>query len=311
MIDAPTTINNTGTWDVTAELTDWLNTLPDGETARLSGTFMVGGTIKIVGRKVTIDGTGAKLLQWGFGREAPDPRTRCVLRFVNSTGSLTGLEIQGANPLAGTGDLAYVKAFEAQHGVWIEGGTIEVAHCNIHDVYGDFIYVAGQSPDAHIHDNVCMRNGRQGISVSRGSAVVENNTLDQMRRAVFDLEPAASSWVVDGVTIRNNFIGKHRLNFLSSLGLGAVHNVTVSNNLLCASTMNAQVASAAVRKSGWVVDGNVSTGKFGSPSGHVMSFTNVDDVTVTNNRQPSDRRITELAAYVGCTGIDDHDNLLV
>ena len=106
------------------------------------------------------------------------------------------LKVRGANPNAGTAEGAYVPKLENQHGFRFESvDGAELDHVQVHDVYGDFVYI-GQgkeripSRDVWVHDSVFARNGRQGIAAtSARNVILERNHLSQTRRSTFDFEP--------------------------------------------------------------------------------------------------------------------------
>ncbi len=206
-------IDATGAADVTAELQALFDRTPDGDVVRLvaGGAYRVEGTIVLRDRHdLVIDGNGARIFATTTG--APD---RCQIKIHGGSGlKVRNLEIQGANPYAGLDERAYDPELEFQHGLALEGVTdVEVDRVNIHDTYGDHIFI-GRLVDGRrvtervwIHDSSFARSGRQGIAIIDGrDVVIERNQLTDMRRATVDLEPV-EGLAVENIHIIDNEVG--------------------------------------------------------------------------------------------------------
>jgi hypothetical protein len=316
----PSTIDSTGTTDVTDKLNAWIAGVPKDSVAQLrEGAKYRVDKVALFNLKEDLHfkGNGAQFIVKTDGREYVDPRTRCHIKVnLCKNTEIEGVEIAGPHAGAGTAESAYVAELEAQHGVWVNGGSyLKIHHLNIHHVYGDWIYVAGISgatpQNVDIYANNCNRNGRQGISICRGNNIrVYANTLDNCRRTMFDLEPNALSWDIGNVYITNNCIGAHRLNFVSSAGRGTVHDIYVDDNMLH-STMQIYVnPSPEMRRGPFFVRRNESDKLYGTPSGTVATFYDCDGVYLLNNIQPGDNRMTAFGRFFNCTQTVDSGNIL-
>ena len=200
--------------------------------------------------------------------------------------------VRGANPNAGTGDLAYVPALEAQT-AYVIGGvqTMVLDHVEAYDVYGDFVMVGPATQNLLVKNSKFVRNGRQGWTINGSDIVFENNQIRQTRRATIDMEPAALSSITRRVTIRNNTIGQGRLYFFANEGVAApTEDVSILNNRFVNKAMTIRVNPPRGIRSRYRVIGNVSDTPvdFGAGGG-AMSFTNVVGVEIRNNVQPMQR----------------------
>ncbi|MGI8536747.1 MAG: right-handed parallel beta-helix repeat-containing protein [Mycobacteriales bacterium] len=291
----PSSIDSTGQADVTAKLNAFFASVPDGSTVVLkaAGTYRIEGTVVIAEKNnLILDGNGAKTITETIG-----DRSRQHIRLVRGSNIIIrDLTIKGANPYAGTSDAAYVSRLEAQHGINVAGTRgLELDRVTVTDVYGDFIYLgkAGDawSEDVRIHDSTFARNGRQGLAITAARRVrFDHNTIQDTRRATFDLEPNGAGWGVEDVLIDNNVVGSGRLNFLSAVGRGPVNRVKIQNNVLKGKSMNGTVGNSLDRRSDWIVSGNTSDRSYGNPGGRVMTFQRVNGVVFTDNTQPVDLR---------------------
>jgi hypothetical protein len=200
------------------------------------------------------------------------------------------LEVKGASAGAGTAEGAYVPKLAKQDGIRFEGvDGAEVDHVTVVDVYGDFVYVGLDehevaSRNVWIHDSAFRANGRQGIAVTAATGVIiERNTFADTRRSTIDLEPTGHRWRVDHVFVLDNVVGKGRLLFVASGGLGPVDNVVISGNRLPAHGLTIDVkASGKRRRSNWVVTDNVSATTVKS---RALRFASIDGLLVRGNRQ--------------------------
>jgi Right handed beta helix region len=190
-------IDASGATDVTAELQALLDRTPDGGVVQLErdGDYRVDGTIVLRDRHgLVIDGDGARI----FATTTGEPG-RSQIRVLGGSGlEIRSLEIQGANPHAGLDERSYVAKLEWQHGISLEGPTdVEIDRVNIHDTYGDSIFVGWRVDDRRltervwIHDSTFARTGRQGIAIIDGRDIaIERNRFTDMRRASISSRPA-------------------------------------------------------------------------------------------------------------------------
>jgi Right handed beta helix region len=294
-------IDATGGSDVTAELQALFDRTPDGGVVRLArdGDYRVEGTIVLNDRHdLEIDGNGARLFATMTG--APD---RCQIKVLGGSGfEIRNLEIQGANPHAGLDERAYNAELEFQAGLTLEGVTdVEVDRVNIHDTYGDDIFIGRRVEDRRvtervwIHDSSFARNGRQGIAIIDGrDIVIERNKFTDMRRGTVDLEPAGGL-VVENVHIIDNEVGPGRLLFVPAAGGGPVNRIVIARNRLHGRplTVAVETPEGQRRRHFWVVD-NVTDKTWDKAT---LAFTRTDGVIIRGNRQP----LTEGSPFVLAT----------
>jgi hypothetical protein len=265
VVAVPASIDSTGRTDVTKQLQHLITTTPDGRVIRFrsGGSYLLNGTLSVNGRhNLTFDGAGALVFataKGGTNRSQFWVRDGSGITFRN-------LRIRGANSGGGTSDDAYVAKLAKQHGIRLEGvNGAEVDHVTVTNVYGDFVYVGLDarevaSRNVWIHDSTFRANGRQGVAVTAATGVViEHNSFDDTRRSTIDLEPTGHRWRVDHVFVLDNAVGKGRLLFVASHGLGPVDNVVISGNQLRGHSLTIDVLPPGKRRrSNWIVTDNSS-----------------------------------------------------
>ncbi len=283
-------IDATGASDATADLQALFDRTPDGGVVQLQAgaDYRLEGTLVLEERhNLRIEGNGARIFATPVA-----VRSHSQLRIVGGSDvAVRNLEIEGANPHAGR-ERGYVAAFEAQHGISLEGVTdVELDRVHIHDTYGDHVYVSRHEEDRRwservwIHDSTFERTGRQGIAVvAARDVVIERNTMTDMARATIDLEPTTASWGADNVHIIDNEIGPGRLLFVAAGGGGPVNRVVIARNTLRGRDLSFRVVppEGQRRQRFWVVD-NTSDTPISEPP---VEFTRVDGAIVHGNRQP-------------------------
>lgn len=305
----------------------WAATLPTGYPNGDTVVFPKGTTINCDAGPVVLkqksflkfDFSGVLFVQSTDGTETAHPRERCVLSLDHCVVTeVFGGIVKGANAHGGMGDAAYVSALEAQHGIWINGGYVIEAHdFDISYVYGDIVYVAGDtSPDKiHVHNILGHHQGRQGVSLCRGTnLLVEDCNLHDIRRSMFDLEPPAKNWTVDGAIIRRTTIGTHRLNFVAGHGRGLVNNVEISDNAVPTggtAHLNSDFAAAITdsgRRHNLKFLRNKGGGVWGTSSGSVIKVSGYDNVDAEDNVQIGDNRIVRFVGGGNNTNVTDLNN---
>jgi hypothetical protein len=291
----PASIPSDCSQDVSAALVAWIASVPDGSTLSFTpdGCYRVDRTLAIRYRNgLTFEGNGATFRAFTSGRELPaaQARTRSMFNFWRGSDiTVRNTIVRGANPNAGTGDLAYVPALEAQT-AYVIGGVQNMVldHVAAYDVYGDFVMVGPATRNLVVRNSTFVRNGRQGWTINGEDILFENNNIRQTRRATIDIEPAALSAITRRVTIRNNTIGQGRLYFLANEGVAApTADISILNNRFVNRGMTIRVNPPSGTRSRYRVIGNVSDFPvdFGAGGG-AMSFTNVVGVEVRDNVQP-------------------------
>ncbi|MDQ1381672.1 MAG: hypothetical protein QOJ71_2391 [Actinomycetota bacterium] len=308
----PSSIDSTGSTDVTSALQRFLNLTPHHSQLdfKPGARYRIEGTLHLDERNdMAIDGKGATF----FATQPTRNRNRSQWSFNNDSNlEIFNMTVRGANANAGQGDNAYVQDLEAQHGIEVTGGErISIHDVDIADTYGDFVYVSrsagpvyGHPHDVHIYHNKMERNGRMGITVADGTNVlIDHNTINDTRRSTIDLEPYSPSGVVRSITIVENQIGPGRLNFVSGQGAGDVSDIVVAANTLRGHGMGIDLLGPdGSTRYGVIVAANVSDTQVASTRGSVMRFVNYQGVAVRNNVQPTptNRQMAMVSAVSSC-----------
>jgi hypothetical protein len=322
---APTTIDGTGTRDVTPALVGFIQSVPDGSTItfpagsryRIENIVLVGGRNNLV-----IDGAGAVFFATTDGSSVyptgPNdvkqhwPRHRDHWLIYNSTNiTLRNLTVRGANPNGGLSDAAYVSTLEAQAGVEFyhtTNGVLE--NCTITDTYGDLVSIGHQAKGTIVHGCTLRRSGAQGITVAYGRGVaIDHNQISEIRRSAIDLEPYTTSWSVENVWVVYNTFGPIRLDVIAARGEGPVSSIVVAYNHLVHQALKIRNTPvyASIRRHDWYVIGNNSDTTFSSPHGAYW-ITYTDHVGVWENYQPL--RVGTLGVEAtGSTYVTVRDNV--
>lgn len=302
----PSSVDATGTLDVTDELNAFFRSVPDGSIVRFQpyATYRIEGTLLLVDRAdLLFEGGGATFVANTDGSSRlPEPglhhlwpRGRRHWMFVRGRNiTVRDLTVRGANPHAGLAPEAYQSRLEAQHGFDFQGvDGVTLDNVRVTDVYGDFVYLGPDFYDftGRWTSNVLItgshfeRNGRQGIAITGAEDVtITQNYIGHVRRAALDIEPDLASGGARRVLVRRNVFGPGLLLFLASAGgPGTVEDVTVERNRLEGRTMNITVRPpVGSRRARFRVLYNSSRSSFGSPLA-LMNFSRVDGVEVEGN----------------------------
>jgi hypothetical protein len=242
---APTNIPSDCTRDVTTALVSWIKSVPDGSTLSFApgGCYRVDGSLIVTKRShLTFDGNGATIRAGSDGN-----RERVHVWFLDGTAiTVRDLTIHGANPHAGATAAAYVPTREFQHGFafrGVDGGWLD--HVQVQDVYGDFVYIGADDDTGEWSQNIRITNstfngsGRQGISVTAGDHVtIQHNTIRNVARSMFDLEPNSPEQGAQHVVIEHNVTGAAKNFWIASKGSGSNIAFTATNNTMTAATGN-------------------------------------------------------------------------
>jgi hypothetical protein len=300
--------------DVTVELSAWIASVPDGSTLRFGAgaCYRVDGTLRIQYRnRLTFDGNGATFRAMTSGRELPpkEARTRSMFNFYRGTDlTVRDVIVRGANPNAGTGDLAYVAALEGQ-AAYVVGGVKNMVldRVQAYDVYGDFVFVGPATQRLLVKGSTFARNGRQGWTINGQDITFEHNSIRATRRATVDLEPATTSSVTRRVTIRNNTIGPGRLYFLANEGRAApTEDISVIGNRFVGKAMTIRVDPPSGTRSRYRIVGNVSDTPVGFNGGGALQFSEVVGIEVRDNVQPMQK-----GRHISGVSIRDSRNVVV
>jgi hypothetical protein len=163
------------------------------------GTYQLDGTLRISGKAgLEVRGNGAVLA----AQAQADRDRRHVVIAESSNVAIHDLHVRGANQQ----HLGSQWHLEAQHGFEIADHSSEIRLVNVRvsEVYGDAIYIGGDSANVIVQGGAFSHTGRQGISVSAARGVtLDGFTLRNAGRYCIDLEPNVPRVAVEQVTIRN------------------------------------------------------------------------------------------------------------
>jgi hypothetical protein len=324
VVRAPSSIDATGTVDVTAQLAAWLQSLPPDTAAQLrpGGTYRAEAPIVLTDRQaLTLDGNGALLLRTVKGDAAdPTTRARAQLRLIGGTDVvIRDLRIQGAHE-AREGVPQYQVDYEAQHGVDVQG-TDGLTLCNldVRKVLGDFVYVGfsgtGEEDNrvaasrVQVFDNLFNYSGRQGVTaVAVHGLVVERNTIIDAGRTALDVEPVTAALDSDGIVFdANEIVSTPR--FVASMGAPAVvDGLTITNNTLQATAMGISIVGDTglplAKKRNVMIANNTSDQPCGCS--RLIWLRGIDTASVIGNTAPLGGRGLASALVV-----EDVDGLVV
>lgn len=292
----PDTIPADCSVDVSTELNAWLAALPDGVVVDFgTGCYLVEQTLQVVGKTdVMFSGgtfraltTGEHLPAWD-GKEANWPRHRAHWRIQNSTRvTFNDTRVEGPNS-----NFIYDSTLEAQHGFAVGNGSATFNNVIVRNVWGDFVTAGENSVDVIITGLDGSGAGRQGIGiVDSTNVVLQDSTLDRVRRSCVDVEPLGSiGQVVSGVIIRNNnfiFCGNTTVGVGGS---GSSSNITIDGNTSTQPWFS-KIGSSGPRTN-FTFTNNVS---LGSPTSRVLLTLGAwTDVKIENNTMPvSPQRCTK------------------
>ena len=248
----PLTIPHDYSRDVTTDLQNFFNSVPDNSTIAFPSLsynastvgYKVEGTLTISARNgLDFEGNGAFI-------RAFDPvttgttvqiRTRSQWRSNSSSTNLIwrNFTVEGANsqnPADYASGAAYVAAREAQHAFDIVGGSSNILLENNTIAYtlGDGIYIGGSNDTQFVtaQNNHIQYTGRQGMAPCQGHDIlIQNNWIGDGARGLIDVEPATTSWVVDNIRILSNTFGKSHLLCMPMGGGGYISSLYVANNI--------------------------------------------------------------------------------
>ena len=317
VVNVPGSIDATGATDVTGALLAFFDTVADGSTVEFpaGARYRVDGTLHLVDRHdLTIDGNGAK-----FKATTKGDRGRRQFHFRGGSNiTVREVVVVGAHPEPGKHG-KYYKNLEAQHGFdfWGVDGVL-VEDVVVRNVYGDFLYLGMDNRDhaaiwsknVVVRDSTFRGSGRQGITINAAENVlIANNSISEVRRSTFDIEPNGGTWGVRHVRIVANQIGAGRLNFVANHGSrkAVFDDVQIVDNVLTGKAMKMYFrgGTGAGRRANLLIEGNVSNHRFGSGRG-VIEVENFDGVTIRDNTQPfktrrhGNKRMTAVKVKGSC-----------
>jgi hypothetical protein len=306
-IAAPPGIASDCSADVTAALSAWIASVPNGATLALrdGGCYRLDGTLRIDDRTgLVVEGRGATFK----AVQDPDPRRRHILISGGGDLLIRDLTVVGNHPNGGTSAEAYSAQREFQHAFALAGVQgLRLERVRASDVWGDFVYIGPDlrggrtvwSRNVTVVHSTFERNGRQGIAIVAGEdVVIDSNHLAQVRRATFNMEPTTEDWGARRVRITNNVTGRGRLLWFSSGGAGSnVSDIVIAGNTMQEATGTPVVYMVAPRgaRRGPVLIENNTLIVGGSPEPG-FRFARVSGLTIRNNRAtfPASRLMTAV-----------------
>lgn len=320
----PSSIDPTGGRDVTDELKAFIASVPNGTSSNApsiisfapAANYWVEGTLYIYGRSnLVFDGNGARFFARTNGTTVsppPEPtaqwlrflwpRHRAHWLFDTCRGiAVSNVVVSGGHTNAGAFNASYVASLEAQHGFEIAATTNALLDsCTVSNTFGDLISITRRSRNVTVQNCRVERCGRQGMTVDNGQDVLlRKNSVAEIGRSAFDLEPAVSNWQVLRVTIQSNLVGRANGVFVAALGAGRdVSDIVVEGNHLTNFNMQISVAASDnARRRNWKILNNTTTNSgFGSPIAPIR-FTRVDNILVEGNYQRIATTQSRLAVF--------------
>jgi hypothetical protein len=327
-LKVPSSIDATGSRDVSDELEAFIRNAPNGSTIvfKAGGTYRLGNPLNVDGKKgITLEGNGATLKLTGPGNF---DGAGIFVRQGSADTTIRNLSIVGNHSAAGTSDACCGR--ESQHAIGVFGSTNTlIEDVDISRVGGDCLYLSGHGtefvwPDGvTFRDSTCRLTGRSGVSVDAGKNIrVANNTFDQIGFMVVNIEPNGSHGGANDVVIRNNLVRSYGLTdtyatyFFAACdapwgGGSVVRNVTVTGNTVEASRsgwsgaingLNTVVCGDDGPRANFTFTNNTAKGTVDGATWGVMEFYDVNSVTVTGNTQPLSGG-SKLVTFTGSTNV--------
>ena len=224
----PTTIDKTGMKDVTSELNNWIQTVPNGASttqhSRIvfpqGAIYRMSQGIRLTGSHKTLNGQGAKIFT-----PTNTAGNGVALTILNSSNILVGMNWPGTGSSQTNDIIIHDFILEGDHpnpGIWdTQGGegqaNIFVGLVNGLKIYnitasksrGDYIDFSGYgNSNAHVYNFTGINSGRNCISFLNSSdMLVENSSFGICAYYFIDFEAdntLGGTRVSDRITIRNN-----------------------------------------------------------------------------------------------------------
>lgn len=323
--------------DQTAAIQGQLDEIPDGTEGNPTIVTMARGTYRVDGALTLAEKSHVDLWLHGVTFQATidgspyDARRHFTIDACDDI-TIRGLTIRGASPVAGTQNAAYVVDKEFQHGFRIYNGSTNIllTHCNVFDIWGDFVYVgAGAANDnIRVRKGEFRRNGRQAFAVIEGSNIFfEDNVLSDIRRSFVDVEPNVAEQSVDGVWVLRNVLETstagsggegftaqpNRLSFFANKGPDSdTSNIYFEDNV-SAGNFNGESGKVAQTRTNLVFRRNVFASQHGNPTGGALQATNWAGIEFTDNVIPLQTRTPVMYVCLhsaDCTGLVESGNTI-
>ncbi|MGY2083966.1 hypothetical protein [Blastococcus sp. SYSU DS0539] len=198
--------------DVTAPLTQWVNSLPDHSAVLFpqNGCYLVNGSITVTRKTgLTIDGNGST---FKATRPVPSPEENRAQWHFDYGADLTvkNMTLVGIHPTT----QPYDGAYEYDHNLFIRGTKgVTVDRIAAKNAYGDNVAIAQGRDWTTIPSDITISNsvfdgaGRMGVScVACQNVTVDRNQISNTAIFSFDLEIEGDNWPGKNVRFTNNVI---------------------------------------------------------------------------------------------------------
>lgn len=319
-VAVPASIDDTCGTNVSSKLNSWIASQPNGATLVFpSGScYLLGGDagLNLANRSgLTLDGTGSTLRV----RTTGGTNFSSAFFVQNSTYiTVRGFSVDGGNTATGSAT-ARTVVNEHKNGASIRARSafIEFDHVTWDHIFGFGILISddgapGSWPsDISIHDST-IRGGEMGIGITAGRRIniVHNAINDSVYMAV-DLEPDQAQQGFQSVLISNNDVTRYSWGgdnmtgwFVAACPSDSVvsqvkeDGLTITGNRVhvgAAMANNGNFdglgglgirADKANKKTNVVITNNTTTDNDTQSRRAVMYLANVQNLTVTGNRQP-------------------------
>jgi hypothetical protein len=316
-VQVPSTIDASGTKDVTDELNAWLASVPNGRVILFprNAVYRVERTLLIQNRTdLLFDGQGSTLLVTEASPYTSDMANRSRAHITLTGGeriAFRNLKLRGANSEGG-----WVVDLEAQHAFNVRGTRdLIIENCEMTETFGDGVYLASSANRVKIRNNRIYNIGRQGIALTGAHDVlIENNHIYDIRRGIIDLEPNSGSGWIYRLRIQDNRIGSHRLQFLpAGGGPGYVEYVEVLNNTFeddgyMRVTVQTPTYHLGYQRNNFVFRGNDAGDK--KADRRAIVVTRVSDFVIEDNNQRGSNRGHYFVEGSGCRLTVKNNNVI-
>jgi hypothetical protein len=332
-VTVPSSVPADGSGSVTKQLEEIIASVPDGHCLDFpaGARYRSNGKLKIVQRTgLTINGNGATIFTNVHGKIQPDGTPHSSRAHVALLGDhdlvVQDLAIRGPNPRP-----RFNVHLEFEAGVVVGGGSnVLLKDLTITHVYGDFVhfnrwappFVRGEPWEVQVPTDIVVDGGnfhvagRSGFVFSETAQdiTIENTTIDRTARSGVDFEMINNQNSVTGATLQNNTFSNINLFWLSAVGAGGVHQLSVIDNHFVGQTMQMKAGpheASGARHSDWLFQGNDSDTNASTGGGGLFYLRHTDNVTISGNVQPFTPGSAGIVATVedGCGYTITDDNV--
>jgi hypothetical protein len=308
----PSSIDATGSQNVSSAMASFIRGVPDGSTIVFpaGATYLLDGDGIVLSarRNLVFAGQGATLEFSGCGTndsafKLKDTRGIVIRDFV----------LVGDNPGG------YHGGCESSEGVAMYGARdTTISRVDVRKPYGHCWYTeqtdaSGWTDGVRIEDSSCVGAGVMGLAVVAGRNVtIEGSTLKDIALFPFDIEPHDADGGGEYITIRDNVVDRYGISpdytpwvLAASPDIGSYAHITFErNHVVRGATHGATLAGLATRMDGTAPKRDIiirdnTTDVPGK--GPVMRFRNVDGLVVSGNHQPLSSG--SLTSCSGCTNV--------